>query len=139
MGRPRNPVQRRYVFRVAIAMAAYLVTLSAAVRFVGHGGVTGMPAYLLALLPGLSVAGVFWAVGRLLVEERTNICRCCWCARSWSRPASPSRSPPSGASSRTSRLVAHVDAFYIAILWFFGLGLGSVYNWLTLRGEGERA
>jgi hypothetical protein len=33
-------------------------------------------------------------------------------------------------------LVPHVDAFYIAPLWFFGLGLGSLYNWLTLRDAG---
>jgi hypothetical protein len=34
-------------------------------------------------------------------------------------------------------LVAHVDAFYIAILWFLGLGLGSLYNRLTLGDSGD--
>ena len=34
-------------------------------------------------------------------------------------------------------LVAHVDAFYVAILWFVGLGVGSCFNWLTLKRDGE--
>ena len=29
-------------------------------------------------------------------------------------------------------LVGHIDAYYIAVLWFGGLGLGSCMNKLTL-------
>jgi hypothetical protein len=32
-------------------------------------------------------------------------------------------------------LAGHVDAYYIAVAWFFGLGIGGVINKLTL-GEG---
>ena len=34
-------------------------------------------------------------------------------------------------------LVPHVDAFYIAILWFGGLGVGACYNRLTLGDSGQ--
>ena len=29
-------------------------------------------------------------------------------------------------------LVGHVDGYCIAVVWFFGLGLGAIYNKLTL-------
>jgi hypothetical protein len=29
-------------------------------------------------------------------------------------------------------LAGHIEAFYIAVVWFLGLGLGSIYNRLTL-------
>lgn len=139
MAYPRNPAQRRYVLRVAIAMAAYLVTLSAALRFVGGGAVTGPPAYLLGMLPGLSVAGVFWAVGRLLVEEKDEYLRMLLVRQTLVATGFTLTVATIWGFLENLRLVPHVDAFYIAILWFFGLGLGSCYNWLTLRGEGNRS
>ena len=75
MSRYRSPAIRRYQLRLGAALAAYIVTLSAALRFVGGGEVTGVPAYALALLPGLSVAAMFWAIGRLLVEEADEYIR----------------------------------------------------------------
>ena len=33
-------------------------------------------------------------------------------------------------------LVPHVDAFYVAVLWFVGLGIGSVYNRISLGTSG---
>ncbi len=35
------------------------------------------------------------------------------------------------------KLVPHVDAFYIAVLWFVGLGVGSLVNYLTLGDSGD--
>jgi hypothetical protein len=32
-------------------------------------------------------------------------------------------------------LVGHVDGYWIIIVWYFGLGLGGIYNKLTL-GDG---
>ena len=137
MGYPRNPAQRRYVLRVAVAMACYIVTLAAAIRFVGGGAVTGPPAYLLALLPGLSVAGVFWAIGRLLVEERDEYLRVLLVRQVLVASGFTLTVATIWGFLENLRLVAHVDAFYIAVLFFLGLGLGSCFNWLTLRGRGE--
>jgi hypothetical protein len=35
-------------------------------------------------------------------------------------------------------LVQHVDAFYVAVLWFFGLGVGSLVNRLTLGSGADQ-
>jgi len=135
MTRCRSRAQGRYILRIAIATAAYLVTLAVAVRFVGHGAVTGPPAYLLAALPGLSVAGIFWAVGRLLVEEQDEYLRMLLVRQSLIATGFTLSVATIWGFLEDFHLVPHVHAFYIAILWFVGLGFGSVYNVLAQRGR----
>ncbi len=36
-------------------------------------------------------------------------------------------------------LVAHVDGFYVAVLWFVGLGVGALWNRLSPGGVGGDA
>ncbi|MDB5693712.1 MAG: hypothetical protein JWO81_2775 [Alphaproteobacteria bacterium] len=133
---PRNPAQRRYVLRVAIATAAYLITLAAAVRLVGRGEVTGPLAWLLALLPGLSVAGFFWAIGRLLIEEKDEYLRMLLVRQVLVATAFALSITSVWGFLENFRLVDHVDAYWVAILWFFGLGVGAFVNRLTLGTAG---
>ena len=135
----KSPAQKRYVLRVSIAMAAYIVTLTAALRFVGGGDVTGAGAYLLALLPGLSVAGVFWAIGRLLVEEKDEYMRLLLVRQSLVATGFTLSVSTMWGFLENFDLVPHVDAFYIAVLWFAGLGIGSCVNWLTFRDHADAA
>jgi len=138
MSKCRSRAQKRYVLRIAVAMAAYLVTLAIALHFVGGGTVTGPPAYLLAMLPGLSVAGIFWAVGRLLIEEQDEYLRMLMVRQSLVATGFTLSLATIWGFLENFRLVPHVDAFYIAILWFIGLGIGSVHTMLTLRAPGGR-
>jgi hypothetical protein len=132
----RSPAQRRYILRVAIATAAYLVTLAAAIHFVGHGRVTGPLAYLLGILPGLSVAGFFWAIGRLLLEEKDEYLRMLAVRQVLIATGLTLTLVTIWGFLENLRLVPHVDAFYVAVLWFVGLGFGSLFNWLTLGDRG---
>jgi hypothetical protein len=132
----RNPAQRRYVLRVAVAMAAYIVTLTLALRLVPSGAVSGPLAYLLALLPGLSVAAVFWAVGRLLIEEQDEYLRMLLVRQSLIATGLTLSLATVWGFLENFGLVPHIDAFYIAVLWFAGLGVGALYNRLTLGGGG---
>ena len=139
MAKYRSAAQRRYSLRIGAAMAAYIVTLTAALTFVGGGSVTGVAAYLLALLPGLSVAGVFWAIGRLLVEETDEYMRLLLVRQSLVATGFTLSIVTMWGFLENFDLVPHVDAFYIAVLWFGGLGLGSCVNWLTLRDHADAA
>ena len=130
-----RPAQRRYVLRIAISMAFYLVFLTVALRFVGSGRVTGPLAYLLGALPGVAVIGVFWAIGRLLVEETDEYQRMLLVRQTLVATAFSLSIATVWGFLENVGLVPHVDAFYIAILWFAGLGVGGLVNRLTL-GEG---
>lgn len=134
---PVRPAEKRYLIRVAIAMAAYILFLSIALRYVGEGIVTGPLAYLLGALPGLAVIGVFWAIGRLLVEETDEYKRMLLVRQSLVASAFALSIATVWGFLENVELVPHVDAFYIAILWFAGLGVGSLVNWLTLGSSGD--
>ena len=51
MSEYKSPAVRRYVRRLAVLMATYLVTLFAAVRLLRSHSVEGPAAYALAILP----------------------------------------------------------------------------------------
>jgi hypothetical protein len=131
----RNPAHKRYVLRVAVATACYLVTLAVAIRFVRGGIVTGLPAYALGILPGLSVAGFFWAIGRLIVEEKDEYLRLLLVRQVLVATGFTLTLVTIWGFLENLRLVEHVDAFYVAILWFIGLGIGAVVNRLTAGAE----
>jgi len=138
MVKVKSAAERRYLVRLAVAMAAYVVTLGIALHFVGKGHVTGPLAYALGVLPGLSVAGVFWAIGRLLVEETDEYLRMLLVRQTLVATGFTLTIVTVWGFLENLDLVAHVDAFYVAVLWFVGLGVGSCFNWLTLRGrDGE--
>ncbi len=133
----QRSAQRRYVVRIAISMAAYLVTLALAIRLVRDGTLVGPLAWVLAFLPGLSVAGVFWAVGRLLIEETDEFVRMLLVRQVLIATAITLSAATVYGFLENFGLVGHIDAFYIAILWFVGLGVGALVNKLTLGTTGS--
>ena len=137
--RRRSPAMRRYTYRLAIAMTAYLVTLFLAVTLVRKGDLTGPLAWLLALLPGLCIASVFWVFGRLLIEETDEYQRMLLVRQSLIATGITLSVVTAWGFLETFGLVAHVDAFYIAPLWFIGLGLGACWNAASTRNDEDEA
>ncbi len=132
----KSPAQRRYVFRVMVAMAGYMVTLTAAIRLVRDGHMAGPLAWVLAALPGLCVIGVFWAAARLVIEETDEYRRMLLVRQLLVAAGFALSVATVWGFLENAGLVGHVDAFYVAILFFAGLGLGSLYNRLTMGGDG---
>lgn len=139
MNRCRSPAMRRYTRRLAIAMTAYLITLFLAVTFVRKGDVTGPLAWLLAILPGLCIASVFWVYGRLLVEETDEYQRMLLVRQSLIATGFTLSIVTVWGFLETFGLVPHVDAFFIAPMWFIGLGIGACWNAAASRQSGDEA
>ena len=131
----RSAAHRRYVWRVAGSMAGYIVTLFAAEYLVDEQRVTGAAAYVLALLPGLCVAAVFWALGRLLVEERDEYLRTLLVRQLLVASGITMVVATIYGFLENYGLVGHVEAIYLTMLFFAGLGVGAAVNKLTL-GDG---
>jgi hypothetical protein len=137
MTRYRSPATRRYLIRVIVLMTIYLVTLFIAVRAFRTDAISGVPAYALAILPALPVIGVFWAVMRLLVEEPDEFIRllhvrqslfatgfCLTVMTIWEFLQNFDLVPPGNGG------------FGAAFFWFIGLGLGALFNKLTIGTAG---
>lgn len=129
--------QRRYVIRLFSLMALYLSFLVIAVRFLGRADpITGPLAYMLGFLPALPVIGVFWAVGRLIVETKDEYQRMLLVRQTLVATAVAMAAATGWGFLENFDLVAHIDAYYWAIVWFGGLGVGAVFNKLTLGDSG---
>ena len=128
-----SPAIRRYNARVLVLSIAYMALLFAAVYVFHHRPPHGLPAYLLAIAPALPIVGMFAAIGRYLVEESDEYLRQLMVRQSlWASGFALSIATVWGFLESFD-LVGHVEAFYVAVLWFGGLGLGGIANALTAR------
>ena len=127
---------RRYVKRVLIAMVGYVATLFLAEIMIDDRGLSGPLAWLVALLPGLCVASVFWAIGRLLIEETDEYLRSLLVRQMLVATGLTMVIATIYGFLENYGLVGHVDAFYLTILFFAGLGVGALVNKLT-TGDGS--
>ena len=137
MTKYKSPAMRNYLIRLAVLMTIYLVTLLAAVTAFKTLNISGIAAYALAVLPALPIIGVFWAVMRLLVEETDEFIRmmqvrqslvatgfCLTVMTVWEFLQNFDLVPPGNGG------------FGAAFFWFMGLGVGALYNKLTLGTAG---
>ena len=132
----KSLAQRKYVKRVLIAMTGYIATLFLAEILIDDRGLSGPLAWLVALLPGLCVASVFWAIGRLLIEETDEYLRSLLVRQMLVATGLTMVIATIYGFLENYDLVGHVDAFYLTILFFAGLGVGALVNKLT-NGDGS--
>jgi len=132
-----NPAQARYNRNVLILSAIYAVTLIGAITYFRNSSPSGLIAYATAILPALPIIGVFAAMGRYLVEEQDEYLRMLTVRQTlWATGFALSVATMWGFLE-SFELVEHIDAYYIAVLWFGGLGLGACMNKLTIGSAGR--
>lgn len=129
---PKGRAIKRYNRDVLILSAVYAVTLFGAVYAFNHHLLGGPVAYLVAVLPALPIIGIFAAIGRYLIEEQDEYVRMLMVRQTlWASGFALSLATAWGFLESFD-LVGHVESFYVAVLWFGGLGLGACVNKLTL-------
>ena len=138
MARYKSPAMRRYLTRLGVLMTMYMITLFGAVYVFRHNLVSGPIAYPLAILPALPIIGVFWAVMRLLVEEPDEFLRMLMVRQALIATGFCLTVTTIWEFLQNFDLVPDGNGgFGAAFFWFVGLGVGALYNWLTLGTTGE--
>ena len=133
MARYRSPAIRRYMFRVAGLMGAYIGALVGVTFAFRQQLVSGPAAYALAVVPALPVIGVFWAVMRLLVEEPDEFLRMLLVRQALVATGFCLAIMTVWEFLQNFDLVAPGNGgFGAAFFWFVGLGVGGLYNRLTI-------
>lgn len=131
----RTPAWKRYNLRVIWLSLVYVAFLLPAVYGFKHQLVPHALAYVVAMLPALPIIGIFGALGRYLVEEQDEYVRMLMVRQIlWASAFTLSIATTWGFLDNFG-LVGRVDGYWIIVVWYFGLGLGSLYNKLTL-GDG---
>ena len=128
----RSPAWKRYNWRVIWLSLLYGAFLLPAVYGFKHQLVPHSVAWLVAILPALPIIGIFVAIGRYLVEEQDEYVRMLMVRQTlWASGFALSVATVWGFLENFG-LVGHVEAYYISVLWFFGLAIGAIVNKLTV-------
>lgn len=137
--RVETPPEARHVYlaRLALVMAFYLVTLFVAEHMIDERGTTGWLAAVLAILPGLSFAGVVWVLGALIVEEQDEFYRMLYVRQGLIATAISFTLAAVWGFLETYHVVEHVAAFWWPTIWCFGLGVGAIFNKIKFGTFGE--
>jgi len=132
-----NAAQRRYNRAALLLSVAYALILFGVITFFRNSTPAGASAYAAAILPALPIIGIFAAMGRYLVDEKDEYVRMLMVRQTlWASGFALSVATIWGFLENFD-LVRHVDAYYVAVLWFGGLGLGACINKLTLGAAAE--
>ena len=132
----KNPAVKRYTRRVLILSLTYVALLCGAVYLFVHHLLSGPAAWIAGVLPALPIIGVFVAIGRYLVEETDEYLRDQFVRQALIATGFALSIATAWGFLENFDLVPHVYAYYAAILWFAGLGLGACFNkFQSSRGE----
>lgn len=130
----RTLAWKRYNWRVVWLSLLYALFLIGAVYGFKHKLVAEPLTYAVAILPALPIIGIFGAIGRYLVEEQDEYVRMLMVRQTlWASGFALSCATIWGFLDSFD-LVGHLDGYYVVIAWYFGLGIGGLFNKLT-HGE----
>lgn len=127
----RGQAQRNYIKRVAVLTSLYLASFAALTFIDKLGDLPTIVRYAIGVLPGLAVAGFFWAIGLLILEETDEFLRMLTIRQTLVASALAMSAASVWGMLESADLVPHVDAYWYAIIWFAGLAVGSVVNRIT--------
>jgi hypothetical protein len=133
----QSQAKQRYNARVMRLSAAYAAALVGAEYLFVHHLAAGPVAVVVAILPALPIVGIFAAIGRYLVEERDEYVRMMMVRQTLIASGFALSIATVWGFLESFGVAGHVEAFYIAVLWFIGLGVGAIYNRLTMGTSGS--
>ena len=124
----RGKAIKRYNRAVVALSLLYVGLLFTAQITISRNGLAGAPAYVVAVLPALPIIGIFAAIGRYLVEESDEYLRLLSVRQTLVASAMALSVATAWGFLESFDLAAHFDAYWIAVIWFAGLGLGACVN-----------
>lgn len=129
-----SPAFRRYNYRILLLSLIYTACLLAAVYLFRHHLIDGAIAWPVALAPALAVIGFFVTIGRYLIEERDEYLRAQMVRQALIATGLSMAVATAWGFLETFDLLPHVAAYWVAVVWFAGLGVGALVNRLVERG-----
>lgn len=131
----RRAIQQ-YNRRILVLSLVYVALLFTAQISIERYNVSGPLAYVLAISPALPIIGIFAAIGSYLVEEKDEYLRLLTVRQTLVASGFALSIATAWGFLESFDMVGHFDAYWIAVIWFGGLGVGSCVNrFLCGRGQ----
>lgn len=124
----KGKAHRRYLKRVAIFTSLYIAAIALMTFVIKDGEPSEALRAFLAVLPGLAIIGIFWAIGRLIVEEQDEFLRMLVVRQTLIATGLAMSAASIWGFLESADVVIHADAYWWAVVWFFSLGVGAIVN-----------
>jgi hypothetical protein len=128
---PMKPAAKRYLRRTAAIAIIYVAGLFGANYLIEGAGVAGPLAFGFALIPALAVAALFYSTGRMIAETDDEFMRMLAVRQQLIAAGLAMSVASAWGVLEMFELVPHMQAFYIVVLWAFGLFVGMIANRIT--------
>lgn len=133
----RGTPQANYLKRMLVVSLLYLGSLFAATTMIDEGDPITPLSIAIAIVPGLAVAGYFWAIARLIIEMKDEFLKMLQVRQALIATGISLSAASIWGFLESFEQVPHIDAYWWPITWFFGLGVGALVNKLTYGTIGE--
>ncbi len=131
---PREDACRRYRRDILIVSAVYGVSLIGGSTWFGdHHGRAGIASYLVALVPGVSIAMIFAVIGRYFIEEGDEYLRMLRIRQALIASAVAMSVSTIWGFLEGFALAPHLPSFWVAVIWFAGFAFGAAINRVAER------
>ena len=132
MPQNKSPATRRFRIRLSLLIVVYIFTMLFASMVFKKHMVSGNLEYAVAILPGLPIIGIVWASMRLLVEEPDEFIRMLHVRKLLIATGFCLTIMTIWEFLQTFNLIGTgTNEIGAAFIWFLGLGVGGLYNWLA--------
>ena len=125
----------RYNRSTIVLSLSYVALLFGAQIAMDRYNLEGPLAYLIALLPALPIIGFFGVIGRYLLDETDEYLRMLMVRQTLVASGFALTIATVWGFLESFDLAAHFDAYWIAVIWFVGLGVGACANRLRTSGR----
>ncbi|MFO6446610.1 hypothetical protein ACLBKU_05640 [Erythrobacter sp. NE805] len=131
-----SPAMRRYLRRLAVCMACYVVLIFGVGALFRHAPPSGPLAWGAAILPALPILATFWTIFRLLAEETDEYMRMMFVRQALFATAFCLSIMTVWEFLQNYEVVpAGNGGFGAAFFWFLGLGIGGMWNAVVTRAD----
>ena len=125
------------MIRVFIVTAIYIASFAGASYLIKQVGVSRPLAFGLALIPGLAIAGMFYNTLWMITATKDEFMRMLAVRQQLIAAGFAMSVASVWGFLEQFKLVEHVEAFYIVVLWAVGLFIGQLSNRITHGVWGE--
>jgi len=131
-----NPAQRRYIGRMIPVSIAYVAAIFSASAIIPKGATATPLTVGIALVPGLAILGFIWAIGRYFTELKDEYVRMLEVRKALVATGLTLALTATWGILELYTDVPRIPLFWVFPVWCLGLGVGALFNRLTLGDSG---
>ncbi len=128
---------RRFLIRINSSMALVALSAAAVDYVIRNGFADGPLLWVLALIPGLAMVGIFYAIVMLIIEQKDEFIRMLILRQLIIGTGIALSFAAVWGFFEYFGLVDHIYPIYFAAAFFGGFGFGGLVNRLTHGAWGE--